>query len=94
MLPVFCDSAPGTSVAKLKSARPLLAMFFNVSLSSVNERSPLIDCSGVTRLDTVTSSLSAPTSRVSDPVDSLSFAFTTRLVRSAVLKPGSVTWSV
>ena len=26
--PVSCDSAPGTSVAKLKSMRPLLAMFF------------------------------------------------------------------
>ena len=41
--PVFCDSAPGTSVAKLKSMRPLLAMFFSASLSSVNERSPLVD---------------------------------------------------
>ena len=51
VLPVFCDSAPGTSVAKLKSARPLFAMFFNVSLWSVNERSPLADCSGVTGLD-------------------------------------------
>ena len=35
--PVFCDSAPGTSVAKLKSMRPLLAMFFSASLSSVND---------------------------------------------------------
>ena len=41
MLPISCDSAPGTSVAKLNSARPLFAMFFNASLWSVNERSPL-----------------------------------------------------
>ena len=51
---------------------------------------------GVTGLDavTVTFSASEATSRVSGPVESLSFAFTTRLVRSAVLKPASVTWSV
>jgi len=71
-------------------------MFFNVSAWSVNERSPLADCSGVTGLDavTVTASASEATSRVTGPVDSLSFAFTTRFVRSAVLKPVSMTWSV
>ena len=37
-------------------------------------------------LVTVTSSLSAPTSSVSDPVDSLSFAFTTTFVRSERLE--------
>src|SRR5207253_9975917 len=86
VLPRFCDSAPGTSVAKLKSARPLFAMFFNVSLSSVNERSPLTDCSSTTRLVTLTSSVSPPTSSVNDPIESLSFALTTRFVRSSVLR--------
>ena len=85
--PVFCDRAPGTNVAKLKSWRPLLAMFFSASLSSVNDRSPLADCSSVTRLVTLTSSVMLPTSRVSIPVASLSLALTTRLVRSSVLKP-------
>ncbi len=89
----FCDSAPGTSVAKLKSIRPLFAMFFSASFSSVNDRSPLADCTSVTRLDTVTSSVIAPTSSDSVPTDSLSFALTTTLVRSSVLKPWSVAWS-
>ena len=60
--------APGTSVAKLKSARPLLAMFVRASLSRVNERSPVVDCSSVTRLVTLTSSVIWPTSSVSVPV--------------------------
>jgi hypothetical protein len=67
-------------------------MFFNASLSSVNERSPLADCSSVTRPVTLTCSVIAPTSRVSAPVASLSLAFTTRFVRSSVLKPWSATW--
>jgi len=90
--PVLCDNAPGTSVAKLKSARPLLAMFFSASASSANDRSPLVDCSSVTRPVTLTSSLMAPTSRVSAPVVSLSFAFTTTFVRSSRLKPWRLTW--
>jgi hypothetical protein len=93
VLPVFCDSAPGTSVAKLKSCRPLLAMFVSAWLSSVNERSPLVDCSSVTRLDTVTSSVTWPTSIVKEPADSLSFALTTTFVRSSVLKPCRVACS-
>ena len=68
VLPRVCDSVPGTSVAKLKSARPLVAMFFNVSLSSVNERSPLLVCSEVTRLVTLTSSDTPPISSVNDPL--------------------------
>ena len=41
------DSTPGTRVAKLNSIRPLLAMFSSAWLSSVNDRSPLFDCSEV-----------------------------------------------
>ena len=69
-------------------------MFLSASLSSVNERSPLVVCSSLTRLVTVTSSVICPTSIVSVPVESLSFAFTTRLVRSCVLKPCRLTCSV
>ena len=88
---MFPESAPGTSVAKLKSIRPLFAMFFNVSFDRVNERSPLTDWSGV-GLATVTCSVSPPMSSVSAPVDSLSFAFTIRLVRCSVLNPCSAAW--
>ena len=87
------DSTPGTRVAKLNSMRPLLAMFSSAWLSSVNDRSPLFDCTSVTRLDTLTSSVMLPTSSVSMPTASLSFAFTTTFVRSSVLKPCSVAWS-
>jgi len=93
-LPLVCDSAPGTSVVKLNIARPLFAMFFNVSLSSVNERSPLADCSSTTRPVTLTSSVTPPISIINAPVESLSFAFTTTFVRSDVLKPSSVARSV
>ena len=85
--PRRCRSAPGTSVAKLKSIRPLLAMFLRASLSSVNERSPLVVCSSLTRLETLTSSVIWPTCSARTPVENLSFAFTTTLVRSSVLKP-------
>ena len=62
-------------------------MFVSASLSSVNERSPLVVCSSLTRLETVTSSVIWPTCIARMPVENLSFAFTTRLVRSSVLKP-------
>ena len=92
--PTPCCTMPGTSVVKVMNERSPLAMFFNASLSSVNERSPLVDCSSVTRLVTVTSSVIWPTSIVRIPADSLSFAPTTRLVRSCVLKPCRLTDSV
>ena len=76
VLPRVCDSVPGTNVAKLKSARPLIAMPFSVSLSSVNPRSPLVVCSEVTRLVTRISSVSPPSSSANAPVESLSLAFT------------------
>ena len=93
VLPLFWDRAPGTSVAKLKSNRPLFAMFVNVSFDSVNARSPLTDCSGV-GLETITCSVSPPISSVNSPVEILSFAFTTMFVRCSVLKPCSETSSV
>ena len=87
---MLCGSEPGTSVAKLNSMRPLLAMFFSASLSSVNDRSPLVACTSVTRLETLTDSVSWPTSSTSAPAKNLSLALTTTLVRSRVLKPSSV----
>ena len=87
-------STPGTRLAKLNRARPLLAMFFRASFSSVNERSPLSTCSSLTRAETLTFSSMPPTSREMTPAESRSFAFTTRLVRSTVLKPCILTWSV
>ena len=90
--PVFWESTPGASVARPKSMRPLFPMFLSASLSRVNARSPLADCTSVTRLDTLTSSVKLPTCSVSIPALSLSFAFTTTVVRSSVLKPWSVTF--
>ena len=87
-------TAPGTRFAKLNSMRPLFAMFLRVSLSSVNERSPLVDCSSLTRAETLISSVISPTCSVRTPVESLSFALTTTFVRSRVLKPCRVTLSV
>jgi len=88
---VFWDSTPGTSVAKLNIERPLAAMFLIASLSRVYERSPLVACSSLTRLLTLTSSDIWPTASVRMPVENLSFALTTTLVRSRVLKPCIVT---
>ena len=85
--------APGTRFAKLKSWRPLFAMFVSAWLSSVNERSPLVVCSSLTRPETLTSSVSAPTSSVRMPAENLSFALTTTFVRSRVLKPCTLTLS-
>ena len=94
MLPVSCDSAPGTSVAKLKSARPLFAMFFNVSLWSVNERSPLIDCSGVTGLDTRDFLAQRADFQGQRPGRQLVVRVHDQVRPLRVLKPGSVAWSV
>ncbi len=88
--PAFCESAPGTSVAKLNIMRPLFAMLVSVEFSIVNERSPLFDCSSMERAETWMLSVRAPTSSISMPADSLSLAFTTRLVCSRVLNPSSV----
>jgi hypothetical protein len=82
-------TAPGTRMAKLNMARPLLAMFCSAEFSSVKERSPLVVCSSLTRVETVTSSVIAPTSRARMPADRRSAALTTRLVRSSFLKPDS-----
>ena len=68
-------------------------MFFSVSLSIVNERSPLSTCSSLTRLSTVTFSSIPPMLSAMSPVEARSFALTTTLVRSAVLKPDNVTLS-
>ncbi len=87
-------STPGTRFAKLNRARPLFAMFLSVSFSIVYERSPLSTCSSLTRADTLTLSAMPPTSRAMLPAESRSFAFTTRLVRSMVLKPCILTWRV
>ena len=87
-------TTPGTRVAKPKRARPLLAMFSMVSLSSVYERSPLAACSSLTRPVTLTCSVTTPTSSVRTPVENLSLAFTTTFVRSSVLKPSMLTRSV
>ena len=86
-------STPGTRLAKLNSARPLFAMFFRVSLSIENERSPLSTCSSLTRLSTVTFSSIPPTLSAMSPVEARSFALTTTFVRSALLKPDNVTLS-
>jgi hypothetical protein len=53
----------------------------------VNDRSPLVVCSSLTRLVTVTSSDMSPTCIASTPVESRSLALTTTLVRCRVLKP-------
>jgi hypothetical protein len=87
-------TTPGTSVANPNMARPLFAMFSIVSLPSANARSPLLACSSLTRATTLTLSLISPTSRVTIPAENLSFALTTTLVRSSVLKPGWLTRSV
>jgi hypothetical protein len=88
--PALCDTTPGTSVAKLNIARPLLAMFVSASFSSVNERSPLVVCSSLMRAVTLMLSCSEPTSSMSVPADNRSFAFTTRFVCSSVLNPSRV----
>ncbi len=64
-----------------------------VWLSSVNERSPLVACSSLTRLLTITLSAIPPTSSVSTPVKNRSFGPTTTFVRSTVLKPCLATLS-
>ena len=94
MPPVPFWTAPGTSDIKLKSCRDEAAMFVRASLSSANERSPLVDWTSVTRLVTLTSSVIWPTSSVSVPVVILSLAFTTTFVRSSVLNPCRAAWSV
>jgi hypothetical protein len=80
-------STPGTRPVKPKSERPSFAMFLIVSLSSAKERSPLVDCSSVTRARTLTSSDISPTCSVIAPALNLSFGATTTLVLSIVLKP-------
>ncbi len=87
-------TTPGTRVAKVKTERPLLAMFLRASLSRVNERSPLVACSSVTRERTLISSDISPTCKARVPAENLSFAFTTTLARSRVLKPCMLTFRV
>ncbi len=82
---------PGTRVAKLNSARSLLAMFLMASLSRENERSPLSAWSSVTRARTETSSEMFPISSVMVPAVKRSLAPTTTLVRSRTLKPCRLT---
>jgi hypothetical protein len=86
-------ATPGTSVANPTGERPLFAMFSMVSPSRVKARSPLAACSSLTRPVTLTSSATTPTSSVRAPVENLSLAFTTTVVRSSVLKPSRLTRS-
>ena len=65
--PVPWGTAPGTSTGEVEELRPLLAMLVSAAFSSANERSPLVVCSSLTRLETVTSSVIAPTSSVRMP---------------------------
>jgi hypothetical protein len=69
-------------------------MLVSAAFSSANERSPLVVCSSLTRLETVTSSVIAPTSMFRAGIVMRSLALTTRLVCSKVLKPWSAASSV